>query len=57
MPEEFQYLLPKSWSEMEAEVNRKGTARYDCERRKMHVIALVGKSEVELTGLIRKIQW
>jgi hypothetical protein len=57
IPADYQDLLPKSWSEMEAEANRKGAARYDGQRRNMHVIALVGKNEPELTSLIRKIQW
>ena len=57
IPAEFQDLLPKSWTEMEAEANRKGAARYDGEIRQMHVIALIGKSDAELTSLIRKIRW
>jgi hypothetical protein len=42
---------------MKAEANRKGAVRFDGDRRQMHVIALMGKSETELTRLIREIQW
>ena len=42
---------------MEAEANRKGAARFDGESRKMHVVALVGKSEADLTNLTRQIRW
>jgi hypothetical protein len=57
VPADFQDLLPKPWLQMEAEANRKGAVQYNGEHRNLHVIALVGKSEAELTGLIRKIAW
>ena len=57
VPADFRYLLPKPWSEMEADANRKGAARYDGESHGMHVIALVGKNEAELMDLTRMIRW
>jgi hypothetical protein len=57
IPAEFQDLLPKSWSDLEAEAARKGAVRYDGDSRKMHIVLLVAKSEAELTSLIRTIQW
>lgn len=57
IPAEFQNLLPKSWSELEAEVTGKGAVRYDGESRRMHVVLLVAESPAELTSLIRNIQW
>jgi len=57
IPAEFQGLLPKSWSDLEAEAKRKGAMRYDGESRKMHLVLLVARSPAELTRLIREIQW
>ena len=57
IPAEYRDLLPKSWSEMQAEANRKGAARFDGESRKMHVVALMGRNEGELTSLTRKTRW
>ncbi|MGO9108668.1 MAG: transglutaminase-like domain-containing protein [Thermoguttaceae bacterium] len=57
VPEEFQDLLPKSWPEIEAEVNRKRAVRFDGQRRSMHVVLLVAKTPAELAGLARKSQW
>ncbi len=57
LPAQFQDLLPESWSQVEAEVARKGAVRYDTYRRMMHVVLLAAKSPAELTSLIRKIQW
>jgi hypothetical protein len=57
IPAEYRDLLPKPWSEMEAEANRKGAARFDGESRKMHVVVLVGKSDADLTALIRRTRW
>ena len=57
VPANLRSVLPKSWSELEAEVNRNGAARRDTEFQKMHVILLVAKSPVELTSLIHKIPW
>jgi beta-lactamase regulating signal transducer with metallopeptidase domain/transglutaminase-like putative cysteine protease len=57
IPAAFQDLLPKSWSQVEAELSRKGAVRYDADRRKMHVVLLAAKSPAELTSLMQKIQW
>lgn len=57
IPADCRDLLPNPWPQMEAEANRKGAARFDADRRQLHVIALIAKSETELTRLIREIQW
>jgi hypothetical protein len=57
IPAEFRDLLPKSWSEIEAEVTRKGAMKYDGESRRMHVVLLVANTPAELTSLAREIQW
>ena len=57
IPADFQDLLPKAWSEVEAEAASKGAVRYDGKSRNMNVILLVAKSPAELTSLIQKIQW
>jgi hypothetical protein len=57
VPKDFQDLMPKSWSELEAAATAKGAVRYDGESRQMHTVVLVAKSPDELTSLIRKIQW
>jgi hypothetical protein len=57
VPAGYQDLLPKPWSEMKAEADREGAAQYNGTSRGLHVIALVGKNEAELTSLIRKVHW
>jgi hypothetical protein len=54
---DFQDLLPKSWSDMEAEDASKGAVRYNGESRGMHLILLVAKSPDEMTNQINKIKW
>lgn len=57
MPEDFRDLLPKPWTEIEAEVSNQGAVKYESEARQMKIITLVAKDQAELTKLIEKISW
>jgi hypothetical protein len=57
MPEAYRDLLPKPWSEIEAEVNKQETVKYETEVRKLKIITFVAASPEELSKLIEKYPW
>ena len=57
IPPDSMDLLPKPWSQIDAEVAQKGAARFQGECRGMHVVALVAKSQRELAKLVDQTQW
>jgi hypothetical protein len=56
-PEKVKDLLPKAWPEIEAEVEKQGTVKYESKLRETNVITLVGKNSEELSNLIGKSSW
>jgi hypothetical protein len=57
VPEAYRDLLPKAWSEIEADVSQQGAVKYETDARKLKIVTLVAKNANELSKLIEKNSW
>jgi hypothetical protein len=57
LPEAFRDLLPKTWADIEAEVEKQGTVKYENTAREMKIVIFVAKNPEELAKMVEKNPW